>query len=107
MKHLTLTVPDMWADHHVLAVRDLLTRLPGVTGVAASAMDRTVEVACDQAQLDEAELMARLEAAGYPPGPPQTAETSPANKPAWAAAGVRTTATDPADLAMSGDHRKY
>jgi len=35
------------------------------------------------------------------------ADAPPTDKPAWLTSGVRVTATDPADLTMSGDHRKY
>ena len=36
MEQLVVTVPEMWADHHVLKVRDALARLPGVTSIVAT-----------------------------------------------------------------------
>jgi copper chaperone CopZ len=107
MEELTLTVPDMWADHHVLAVRDALARQAGVTDVVASARDTSVRLAFDASQTGAEQIAASLSEAGYPVGDREEAGPPPTNKPAWATAGVRKTTTDPIDLVMSGDHRKY
>jgi len=107
MEQLSLTVPGMWADHHVSAVRGLFQEEDGVVVTGASAMDATLQLEYDPVTTDPQRIAARLEQAGYPPGDPREAEAPPQDKPAWATAGVRVTATDPADLAMSGDHRKY
>jgi hypothetical protein len=92
MEELTLAVPGMWADHHVLAVRGLLREDDAVTLTAASALERTVRIEYDASRTDPQ----RITAAG-----------PPTDKPAWATAGVRVTTTNAVDLAMSGDHRKY
>ena len=42
MEELTLAVPGMWADHHVLAVRDLLREDDAVTATVASALAESV-----------------------------------------------------------------
>jgi copper chaperone CopZ len=107
MEELVLEVPGMWADHHVIAVREVLQREDGLTVTAASARDVSVRVEYDPALADPKHIAAVLEAAGYPPGAPGPASTPPTDKPAWATAGVRVTTTNPADLKMSGDHRKY
>jgi hypothetical protein len=107
MEQLALTVPGMWADHHVIAVRGLFREAEGVEVIGASAMDATVHLEYDPVTTDPQKLVARLEQAGYRVGEAVDAEAPPSDKPAWATAGVRVTATDPADLAMSGDHRKY
>jgi copper chaperone CopZ len=107
MEQLALIVPGMWADHHVIAVRDLLKEAEGIELVDASAMDTTVRVEYDPSRTDPQKIAARLEQAGYTVGETTDSEAAPTNKPAWATAGVRVTVTDPADLAMSGDHRKY
>jgi hypothetical protein len=107
MEQLVMTVPGMWADHHVTAVRGLFQDDAEVTIVAASAMDATLCLEYDPAATDPGGISARLAQAGYPPGDPPEGEAPPPAKPAWATAGVRVTATDQADLAMSGDHRKY
>ena len=107
MEELTLAVPDMWADHHVLAVRELLLQDTGVAQVVASARDMVVCVAYDPSLTNAEQLSTRLAAAGYAPGERAAQEAPPTNKPAWATAGIRVTATDPIDLVMSGDHRKY
>lgn len=107
MEQLALIVPGMWADHHVIAVRSLVQAVDGVEVTGASAMDATLRLAYDPTKTDPEKIAAQLEQAGYPCGAPAEAAAAPTDKPAWASAGVRVTATDPADLAMSGDHRKY
>ena len=100
-------VPSLWADHHVLALREALASLPGVQHVAASSLDRQVTVVFDPAQTDAAALAAAMTAAGYPAGAAEAAAESGSDKPEWATAGLRVTRTDPLDLSMSGDYRKY
>jgi hypothetical protein len=70
-------------------------------------MDATLWLEYDPAKTDPQTIAARLEQAGYPVGESPEAEAPPTDKPAWLTAGVRVTTTDPADLTMSGDHRKY
>jgi copper chaperone CopZ len=107
MDQLALVVPGMWADHHVIAVRGLFREAEGVTVTGASAMDATLRLEYDPAKTDPQHIAAQLEQAGYPTGEAPQAGAPPTDKPAWLTAGVRATVTDPADLTMSGDHRKY
>lgn len=107
MDQLALIVPGMWADHHVIAVRGLFRELEGVEVSGASAMDATLRLEYDPAKTDPQKIAAQLEQAGYSTGDAPEAEAPPTDKPAWLTAGVRVTVTDPADLTMSGDHRKY
>ena len=107
MEEITLTVPGLGADHHVLKVRDALATLDGLERVEASAKDRTLTLLIDPSRLDAARVADHLAAAGYPPGEPEAAHDTPHAKPEWAGAGIRTTRTNPIDLTMSGDHRKY
>ena len=107
MEQLALIVPGMWADHHVIAVRGLFQEAEDVRVTGASAMDATLRLAYDPAKTDPQRIVAKLEQAGYPAGESPAADAPPTDKPAWLTAGVRVTTTDPADLTMSGDHRKY
>ena len=107
MDELTLTIPGLWADHHVLRIQDALATLDGLERVEASAKDRTLTLLIDPSRLDAARVADHLAAAGSPPGEPEAAVDTPRAKPEWAAAGVRVTRTTPVDLTMSGDHRKY
>ena len=66
-----------------------------------------MSLAYDPAITDPQRIAAALEQGGYRVGEPEETAAPPTDKPAWSAAGVRVTSTDPADLAMSGDHRKY
>ena len=107
MEELILAVPGMWADHHVLAVRDLLREDDAVASTTASARDCVLRVEYDESRTDPQRITALLTEAGYACGEPEQAAGPPTDKPAWATAGVRVTTTNAVDLAMSGDHRKY
>ncbi len=106
MESVVVPVPALWADHHVLAVRETLSAQPGVQRVEASSRDRRVTIEFDPAQTDGAALEAALAAAGYETGAARPPEPRK-DKPAWAGSGVRVTATNQLDLSMSGDYRKY
>jgi copper chaperone CopZ len=101
------TLPALWADHHVLTVRETLFGVDGIESVVATAADRRARVTFDAGKTSVEAIAAALTEAGYAPGEVEEAADPPTNKPAWATSGMRVTATDPADLAMSGDHRKY
>ena len=107
MEKLSLTVPGMWADHHVLKVREVLCALEGVQEVEARALPRTVTVGFDPSRASAASLTRELEAAGYVPGEIVEPDLDQKNKPEWASNGSRVTFTNELDLAMSGDYRKY
>jgi copper chaperone CopZ len=107
MQELALTIPALWADHHVIALRETLTALPGVAAVAASAMERRVRIDYDPAQITPDAIAKSLVAAGYAPGEVDVDIAAASNKPAWATGGLRVTVTNPVDQAMSGDYRKY
>lgn len=65
MKTLSLDVPAMYGDHHVVEVRRLLTQLPGVETVYASSAFRVVEVAFNEKLQGEETLRKILGEAGY------------------------------------------
>ena len=58
-------LPAMYADHHVMEVRRVLSMLPGVEKIYASSAFHVVEVAFDQSKLTVEAIEARLEEAGY------------------------------------------
>ena len=68
MEKVTFNVPAMWADHHVLAVRDALGQVNGVEKVLASAMYKDVLVKYDPAATNPDTLANTLAEAGYPVG---------------------------------------
>ena len=107
MEELTLAVPGMWADHHVLAVRELLREDDAVTSTTASALEGVVRIEYDASRTDPRRITALLTEGGYACGEPAQAADPPTDKPAWLTAGVRVTTTNAVDLAMSGDHRQY
>lgn len=105
MEKLQLNVPDLWADHHVLKVRALLTALPGVQDVIASSAFRMVALSYDPALAGPGAIMAELEEAGYPVATDGTgviAEKVPVadgkRDPAWTRLGMRQVKTDERDL---------
>lgn len=65
MASLTLELPRMYADHHVLDVRRILLEFEGVKEVYASSGFRAVEVEYNSKKTPKKELEAALEKAGY------------------------------------------
>lgn len=105
MEKLQLNLPDMWADHHVLKVRAVLTAMPGVQEVIASSAFRMVALSYDATLASPGAIMAALEEAGYSVATDGTgviAETVPVatgqRDPAWFRLGMRQHKTDERDL---------
>ena len=111
MKKVALEVPTLWADHHVLKVRDALTGLEGVEDVYASSAWKQVLVTYDDAKVDGAAIEEALVGAGYPVGEGEMpVVVQPLDKrrdPQWEKLGFRVTTTNQVDLEMSGEFRKY
>jgi copper chaperone CopZ len=107
MEKLTFVIPGMWADHHVLAVRDVLGAVPGVGNVYASAMDKEVSVDLDAKAANAAAVVEALTAAGYAPGVLPESGPAPRKKVAWATCGYRVTTSNMIDQPTSGESRKH
>ncbi len=109
MQKITLTVPAMFADHHVTNVRRLLSPLAGVENVFASSAFKEVTIEFDPAKTSQDALVKALTNAGYAPGQEVVVEKTPFFKadPAWEVLGVRTVTTNPVDNQLSGEFRKY
>lgn len=103
-------VPKMYADHHVLLVRDTLLKLKGVEEVIASSAFRRVVVHFNPKQVSSKQIQAALTGAGYGPDQewqlPDTLEGKD-DASLWFQGGPRMTRTNIKDLEMSGDFRKY
>lgn len=65
MKKVSITVPAMYGDHHVLEVRRILLELPGIEDVSASSCFQTVEISYDPVKINPDEFTAKLDQAGY------------------------------------------
>lgn len=65
MKTLSLNLPTMYGDHHVIEVRRILLEIPGVEEVYASSSFHTVEVTYDPARVNDLEIRLKLDEAGY------------------------------------------
>jgi copper chaperone CopZ len=65
MAKLTLELPTMYADHHVIEVRRILLALPGVQDVYASSAFRVALVTYDAAKINDLEIQIKLDEAGY------------------------------------------
>jgi excisionase family DNA binding protein len=111
MENVLFDVPSMYADHHVIAVRQALLALAGIKDVLASSAWKQVQVAFDPSTVSPDGISQALEQAGYPVGngqPPSGPSAGPrAKDPAWDALGARVTETNRADLEMSGEFRMY
>ncbi|HEY75018.1 MAG TPA: hypothetical protein G4O00_02410 [Thermoflexia bacterium] len=111
MEKIVLDVPLLWADHHVLKVRDVLGSLEGVEDMYVSSAWKKVMVAFDPAKTSRDAIEKALADAGYPVGEGETPIlVEPGLKkrdPKWSELGFRMNETYQADLEMSGDFRKW
>ncbi|HDQ71064.1 MAG TPA: copper chaperone [Chloroflexi bacterium] len=111
MEKMALDVPNLWADHHVLDVRDALASLEGIGDVYVSSAWKQILVNYDADKTDEATIEKALLDAGYPVGEggvPILVEPNDLRRdPQWEILGARLTQTNRADLEMSGEFRRY
>jgi len=78
---MTLELPAMYGDHHVVEVRRILLGLEGVEEVYASSGFRAAEITYNSRKVKKAEITAKLEEAGYLGELPIPEETDiPANE---------------------------
>lgn len=110
MEQIVVAVPGMYADHHVLRVREALLGLAGVEEVTASAARRTVAVSFDETATKSAAIQEALASAGYlteldliaASHPDRHKDGSP-----WHTVLDRITTTERKDREMAGDFRRY
>ena len=65
MEVLSLELPAMYGDHHVVEVRRLLFEIDGVEDVYASSGFRAAEVTFDPGKVDAETIKAKLDQSGY------------------------------------------
>jgi copper chaperone CopZ len=65
MEVLSLELPAMYGDHHVVEVRRLLFEMPGVEDVYASSGFHTAEITYDPDKVNAEEIKVKLDEAGY------------------------------------------
>ena len=65
MEKLTVDLPTLYGDHHVLEVRRILLEIPGVEDVYASSAFHVVEVSYDPEKINDLEIAVKLDSAGY------------------------------------------
>jgi len=110
MAKMTLDVPTLWADHHVLKVREALLSLEGVDDVYASSAWKQVLVTYNNKKMKKSDIEKALADAGYPVGEGEMGVVVQPNEirrdPQWAD-GTRMTQTNRVDLEMSGEFRRY
>lgn len=109
VKTTTLNLPRMYGDHHVTAVREVLAKLDGIDEVHASAAFKEATVTYDPETISDEEIAAQLADAGYPPGEDDQPKTLGKREkdPAWEVVDIRITQTNPVDIEMSGEFRRY
>ena len=111
VEKVTLDVPALWADHHVLKVRETLTRLEGVDDVFASSAWKQILVRYDETKTNRPAIEQTLAQAGYPVGEGETPmlvePTDLRRDPRWGVLGARVTETNESDLKLSGEFRRY
>lgn len=106
MEKITVKVPTMYGDHHVLTVRDAVSAVAGVGEINASAKAKEVTVSFDAGKTSADKIKGAIEAAGYAIEKDlelaQVANSSPGFANSDKAASA-----DPRDKQFSGDFRKY
>jgi copper chaperone CopZ len=111
MEKLVLDLPSMYGDHHVLAVRDVLTGIEGIDELYASAAWKQAMVSYDPKKVKPDAIEKALADAGYPVGegaPEILVSASDIKRdPQWEVLEVRVCETNSADLEMSGEFRRY
>ncbi|MEN8172594.1 MAG: hypothetical protein ABFS03_06890 [Chloroflexota bacterium] len=65
MTVLTLDLPAMYGDHHVVEVRRILLDLDGIDEVYASSGFRAVEITYNSKKIKKADIEAKLDSVGY------------------------------------------
>ncbi|MCB9135926.1 MAG: heavy-metal-associated domain-containing protein [Anaerolineales bacterium] len=65
MESLTLKLPAMYADHHVIEVRRVLSCLSGIGDIYASSAFQSVEIEYDSTQTNPQAIEYALDGAGY------------------------------------------
>ena len=74
MKTISIDLPTMYGDHHVIQVRNLILEIPGVDEVYASSAFKVIEVRFDENQTSEENIRTKLEENGYFGELPMTVE---------------------------------
>ena len=110
MERAVFAVPKLYADHHVLSIRELLVHLPGIQDVYASSAFKRVAVSFDPTATSAQAIQEALRGAGYGSDAPLEFAQAPQNKEDgsfWYIFRPRITETNRLDIEMSGDFRKY
>jgi copper chaperone CopZ len=110
MKRTVIDVPGMYADHHVLRLRQALLDTEGVSEVIASAARRKVAVQFDETRTSPEAIRDVLTTSGYSPGQEPAMIEFPKRHEdgsAWYLVLDRKTTTERKDREMAGDFRRY
>jgi copper chaperone CopZ len=110
MNNTVIDVPAMYADHHVLKVRQTLLDMKGVSEVVASSGKRKVAVSFDESATSAEAIREALASAGYPAGEMPEMFKFPKRHEdgsAWYTVLGRITVTELKDREMAGDFRRY
>jgi hypothetical protein len=78
MEKITLGIPAMYGDHHVMAVRTIFASLSGASVVYASAAFQQIAIAWEPSQISRQQIEDALTAQGYVPGQPVSVPQLPA-----------------------------
>jgi copper chaperone CopZ len=110
MEQIILELPAMYADHHVLTVRDVLTELDGIEEVYASSAWKQVMISYDPAKIKQPAIEESLSNAGYKVGEGETPVLVEFDRikrdPKWEALDIRVTETYEEEVRMSGEFRR-
>ncbi len=73
MKRLVLPIPMLYGDHHTMAVRGILSALPGISDLYVSSAQRLVSLRYDPKKISPEAIEKALAEHGYEVGGPEPA----------------------------------
>lgn len=107
MERLSFEVPGLYADHQIGPIVGKVGSLPGVASVTVSPAMHLVAVEMDTAKTTPSAIAEALEALGLAGAGEVVAAPPDKGDPAWYRAGTRYAKTNPQEITMSGEFRKY
>ena len=108
MEKLSFKMPDLYADHQVGPIEKKLAGLAGIASVQVSPAFGVVTVELDTRKTSPTALKEALDSLTLgETGQMPAAPAADRGDPAWYRVGLRTTKTNPQEITMSGEFRKY
>lgn len=111
MQEITLDVPGLYGDHHVLILKALLEEVDGVEEMYLSSAWKQILLRIDPNRTSREAIEAALEGAGYGVSAGETPILIERDRigrdPQWSKSEFRVTKSYPADMEMVGQFHRH